>query len=99
MTRIAEGADGCDAAAVADVTLRGAGFLGASPLGPTAVSERAGLGLARGGAFRAISPAEPLRSGLALGLSESVRDRVVIAEDEPIGPTRVAESAGRALRD
>ena len=147
MTRIAEGGDGCGAAAVAGVTLRGAGFLGAPLIAPTTLGECAGLGLAGGGAFRAISPVEPLRSGLASGLadgldsivgdefesvegtfandlesrvlsldfvsggvassslsapeelSESMRDRLVTAEDGPVGVTRVAESAGRALRD
>jgi hypothetical protein len=32
----------------------------------------AGLGLASGGAFRAISPAEPLRSGLASELTDAL---------------------------
>ena len=59
-------------------------------------SECAGWEFAGGSA---ISPVEPLRSGLASGLSESVWDRVVIAEDGPIGPTWVAESSGGALRD
>jgi hypothetical protein len=99
VTRIAEGDDRCGAARVASVTLRGAGFGGPPLIGETALGECAGLGLARGGAFRAISPVEPLRSGLAPGLWESVRDRVVIAEDGPIGATLAAESSGRALRD
>ena len=94
-----EGDDRCGAARVADITVRGPGFLGAPLIGPTALGECAGLGLARGGAFRAISPVEPLRSGLASELSESVRDRVVIGEKGPIGPTWVAESFGPALRD
>jgi len=84
VTRIAEGGDGYGAASVAGVTLRGAGFLGAPLIGPTALGEGAGLGVAGGGAFRAISPLKPLRSGLASG---------------PFGLTRLAESAGRALRD
>jgi hypothetical protein len=69
------------------------------PIGPTALGECACWEFAGFGAFRAISPVEPLRSGLASGLSESVRDRGVIVEDDPIGPKRVAESSGRALRD
>ena len=147
LTRIAEGGDGCGAAPVAGVTLRGSGFLGALRIGPTALGECVGLGLAGGDAIRAISPVEPLRSGLPLGLvdgldsivgdefesmegtfakdsesrvfsldfssesvasssllaseelSESMRDRLVTAGDGPIGLTREAESAGRALRD
>ena len=147
MTRIAEGGDQCGAVPIAGVTLRGAGFLGAPIIGPTALGECAGLGLAGGGAFRAIGPVEPLRSGLASGLadgldsivgdefesvegtfakdsesrvlsldsssdgvasssllareelSESTEDRLVTAEDGPVGLTRLAESAARALRD
>jgi hypothetical protein len=147
LTRIAEGGGRCCAAAVAGVTLRGAGLLGAPRIELTALDECAGLGLARGGAFRATSPVEPLRSGLASGLAdgldsivgdefesvegtfakdsesrapfseffseglasssllapeelwESTRDRLVAAEDGPVGLTRVAASAGCALRD
>jgi hypothetical protein len=141
LTRTAEGGDRCGATAVAGVTLRGAGFLGAPRIGPTALDECGALGLARGGAFRAISL--PSRSGLASGLDsivgdesesvegtcandsesrvlfsylfseglasssllaleellESMRDRLVTAEDGPVGLTGVAASAGRALRD
>jgi hypothetical protein len=63
------------------------------------VNECVGLGPARGGAFRAISPVEPLCPRLASGLSESGKDRVVIAEDGAVGSTRVAESPGRAWRN
>jgi len=91
-------------------TLGGAGFLGVPVIGPTASGESAGLGLAGGGAFLAISPAEPLRPGLASGVTdgfdsifgdeiESVEDRFVPAEDGPVGRTRVTESSGRALRN
>jgi hypothetical protein len=52
--------------------LRGAGFLGASLFEPTALGECAGLGFAGGGASRAISPAEPLRAGLASGLTDGL---------------------------
>jgi len=55
---------------VAGVTPRGAGFLGAPLIGPTAFGECAGLGLSGGRAFRAISPAKPLRSELAWGLTD-----------------------------
>ena len=147
MTRIVEGDDRNGAAPVAGVTLRGAGFLSAPLIGPTALGECAGLGLTGGGAIRAISPVEPLRSGRASGLadgldsivgdefesvegtfakdsesrvlsldfssegvasssllapeelSELMMDRLVSAEDGPVGLTRVAASAGRALRD
>ena len=99
VTRTVEGDDTSGAARFAGGAQRGAGFPGGPFIGPTALGECAGLGLERGGAFRTISPMEPLRSGLAWGRSESARDRVVIAEDGPIGPTPVAESAGRALGD
>src|SRR6266566_1139050 len=99
VTRIVEGDDRCGAARVAAVIPRGAGFADAPLIGPTALSECAGWEFAGGSVFRAISPVEPLRSGLASGLSESVRNRVVIAEDGPIAPTWVAESSGGALKD
>jgi len=79
VTRIAEGCDGCGAAPIAGGTLRGAGFLGAALIGSTALGECAGLGLAGGGAFRAISPVEPSRSGLASGLADGL---AAIAGDE-----------------
>jgi hypothetical protein len=72
VTRIAEGGDRCGAAPVAGATLGGAGFLGAPLIGPKALGGFAGLGLASGGAFRAISPAEPLRSGLASELTDAL---------------------------
>jgi len=97
VTRTVEGDDRCGAARVAGVTLRGAGFAGDPPIGPTALGECACWEFAGFGAFRANSPVEPLR--LASGLSESVGDRGVIVKDGPIGPKRVAESSGRALRD
>ena len=96
VTRTVESDDRCGAARVAGVTPRGAGFADAPLIGPTARSECAGWEFAGGSA---ISSVEPLRSGLASGLSESVRNRVVIAEDGPIGPTWVAESSGGAWRD
>jgi hypothetical protein len=119
----------------------------AALIGPTALGEYAGSGLASGGVFRAVNPFEPLRSGLLMGLadgldsivgdefksvegsfakdseyrvfslellsegvgssslltpeelSESMLDRLVTAEDGPVGLTRVAEAAGRALGD
>ena len=140
-----EGSEWYGAAPGAGVTLRGAGFLGAALIGSTAMGECACSGLAGGGAFRAFSPFEPLRSGPLSGLadgldsivgdefksvegtfakdseylvlslefssecvrsssllapeelSESMLDRLVTAEDGPVGLRRVAESAGRAL--
>jgi hypothetical protein len=99
LTRTAEGGDVCSAAAVVGVTLREAGFLGAPFIVLLALGECAGLGLARGGAFRATRPVEPLRSGLASGVLEAGKDRVAIAEDGAVGPTRLAESSARARRD
>jgi hypothetical protein len=147
VTRIAEGGDGWGAAPIEGVTLRGAGCLGAALIGPTALGEFAGLGLAGGGVFRANSPVETLRSGLPSGLAdgldsivgdeleavegtfakdlesqvlsldfsaeggasssllapeestESMWDRLVTAEDGPVGLARVAESTGRPSRD
>jgi hypothetical protein len=98
VTSIVEGDDRCRTVRVAGATLRGAGFAGAPLIGPTACGERAGREFASGAAFRAIRPVEPLRPGLASALSESVRDRSVMAEDGSAGPTRVAESSGCALR-
>jgi len=99
LTRIVEGDEPCAGARIAGVTLRGAGFAGAPLIGPTALGASAGWEFAGGGAVRAIRPVELLRSGLASGLSESGKDRVVIAEDGAVGPTRAAESSGRAWRD
>ena len=67
VTRIVEDDDRCGATRVAGVTLRGARFLGAPLIGPTALDGCAGWEFAGGGAFRAISPVESLRSGLASG--------------------------------
>jgi hypothetical protein len=94
-----EGEDRCGAARVAGVALRGAGFAGAPVMVPAALVECAGGEFAGGGAFRAITLVELPRSGRASGLSESVRDGVVIAKDGPIDPARVAEFSGGALRD
>jgi hypothetical protein len=147
VTRIAERGDWYRALPIGGVALRGAGFLGAALIGPTAMGGCACSGLAGEGAFRAVSPFEPLRSGLLSGLadsldsvvgdefksvegtfakdsefrvlsldfssegmasssllapeelSESMWDRLVTAEEGPVGLTRVTESAGRALSD
>ena len=96
LTRIAEGDDGCGAAPVAGVTLRGAGRLGAPLIGPTALGECAGLGLAGGGAFRAISPVEPSRPGLLSGLADGL-DSIVGDEFEPVEGTFAKDSASRVL--
>ena len=72
VTRTVESDDRRVAARVAGVALRGAGFPGALRIGTTALGEGAGLGLARSGAFRAISPIKPLRSGLASGLADGL---------------------------
>ena len=90
MTRIAEGDDRCGATPAAGVALLGMEFFGAPLKGPTAPGECAGWEFVGGGAFRAISPVEPL---LSMG------DRLATAEDGPVGFARLAVSAGRALRD
>ena len=80
--------------------LRGAGFAGPPLIVLAALGECAGSEFAGGDASRAISPVEPSRPGLASGLSESVRDRVAVAEEDgPVGLSRVAASAVRALRN
>ena len=96
VTRIAEGGDGCGAAAVEGVTLRGAGFLDAPLIGPTALGECAGLGLVGGGVFRAISPVEPLRSGLASGLADGL-DSIAGDEFETVESTFANDSESRVL--
>jgi len=83
VTRIVEDDDRCGTARVAGVTLRGARFLGAPFIVPTVLRECAGLGLAGGGAFRAINPVEPLGSGLASGLTDGL-DSVVGDEFESV---------------
>ncbi len=66
MTRIAGGVSRPIAAPVEGATLRGEGFPGAALTGPRALEEWANLGLADGGVFRAITPAELLRPGAGL---------------------------------
>jgi hypothetical protein len=88
--------DGCGAAPVAGVTLRGAGFLGAPLIGPIALGECAGLGLAGGGAFRAISPAEPFRPGVGSALTDGL-DSVVGDEFESAEATFAKDSESRVL--
>ena len=68
MTRIAEGVDRYIVAPVEGATVRGARFPGVGFIAPGALDEFVKLGLADGGVFRAISPAERLRPGLASGL-------------------------------
>lgn len=91
-----EGGDGCGAAPAAGVTLRRAGFLGAPLMGPTALGECAGLGLAGGGAFRAINPGGPLRPGLASGLTDGL-DSIVGDELESVEDTFAEDSESRVL--
>ena len=96
MTRIAEGGDGCGAAPIEGVTLLGAGFLGAALIGPTALGACAGLGLAGGGAFRAISPVEPSRSGLGSGLADGF-DFIVGGEFKSVEGIFAKDSGSRVL--
>jgi len=93
VTRIVEGDERCGAA------LRWAVLTGAPRIEPTALGECAGWEFTGGGAFRAISAAGPLRSGLTSGLSESVSGGGVIAEAGAVVGTREVDSSGRALRD
>jgi hypothetical protein len=60
------------------------------------LGEYAGWGLARGGAFRAISPLEPFRSGLASGLADGL-DSIGGDEFEPAEGTFVNDSESRVL--
>ena len=76
-------------ASVSGAALRGAGLLGAATIWLMALGECEGLRLAGGGAFRAISPAEPLSPGPASVVTDGF-DSIVGAE---------IESSGRALRD
>jgi hypothetical protein len=84
------------AARVAGVALRGAGFPGAPLIGTTALGEGAGLGLARSGAFRAISPIKPLRSGLASGLADGL-DPIEGDEFESVEGPFAKDSESRVL--
>lgn len=99
VTRIVEGADRCGAARAGDVSLRGAGLANAPRIEPAALGEYAGWEFTGGGAFRAISAGEPLRSGLTSGLSESVSGGVAISEAGAIVRTREVDSSSGALRD
>jgi hypothetical protein len=82
--------------AVAGVTRRGAGFLAAPLIAPTALGECAGLKLARGSAFRAISPFEPLRSGPASGLADGL-DSIGGDESECVEGAFTNDSESRVL--
>jgi len=96
VTRIVEGDDRCGPERVAGVTLRGAEFLGAPLIGPTALGECAGWEFTGGGAFRAISPVEPLRSGLASGLEDGL-DSIVGDKLESVEVTFAKDSEPRVL--
>lgn len=111
VTRTVEGGDRCRDTPVEGSTLRGAGFLGGPLIGPTALGECPAPGLAIGGAFRAVSPAVPLRQGLGSGLTDGLDSNAggefefvegIFAKDSKDGPvdlTWLAESSGRALGD
>jgi hypothetical protein len=95
VTRIAEGGDRCGDTFVAGA--RGAaGFLGASLVGATAVSECAGLGVAGGGVFREIPPTEPLRPGSGSGLTDGFNS-IVGDEFEFVEGTFAKDSSSRVL--
>ena len=67
VTRIAEGVSRCIAAPIEGDTPRGAEIGGAASTETRALDEGANLGLAGGGVFRAINPAELLGSGAGPG--------------------------------
>jgi hypothetical protein len=98
VTRIVEGNDRCGVGRVASATLGGAEFAGVPLIGERALGKCTGREFV-GGAFRAIGSADSLSSGLAAGLSESVKDRVAVAEDGSTCATREDESSGGAWRD
>ena len=60
VTRTVEASEARGVAPIAGVTLREMKFRGAPLFRPKALSERVGLGLAGGGAFRANSSVEPV---------------------------------------
>jgi hypothetical protein len=60
------------------------------------LGEYAGSGIALGGAFRAISPVEPLRSGLVSGLADGL-DSIVGDEFESVEGTFANDSESRVL--
>jgi len=66
-------------------------FIGAALIEPTALGEYAGSGLASGGVFRAVSPFEPLRSGLLTGLADGL-DSIVGDEFKSVEGTFAKDS-------
>ena len=93
---MAEGGGRCGDTLVAGATLGPAGTLGAPLIGATVVSECAGLGVTGGGAFRAISPAEPLRPELASGPTDGF-DSIAGEEFEIVEGTFAKDSDSRVL--
>jgi len=81
---------------VAGATLFGAGFLGKPLIEPAALGKGVGLGLASGGAFRPISPAEPWRPGTASGSTDGF-DSIVGDELESVEDTFAKDSKFRVL--
>jgi hypothetical protein len=71
-------------------------FIGAAIMGPTALGEYAGSELAGGGVFRAVSPFEPLRSGLLTGLADGL-DSIVGDEFKSVEGTFAKDSEYRVF--
>jgi|SRR5580698_6691583 hypothetical protein len=71
-------------------------FIGAALIGLTALGEYAGSELARGVVFRAVSPFEPLRSGLLTGLADGL-DSIVGDEFESVEGTFAKDSGYRVF--
>jgi hypothetical protein len=71
-------------------------FIGAALIGPTVLGEYAGSELTSGGVFRAVSPFEPLRSGLLTGLADGLGS-IVGDEFKSVEGTFAKDSEYRAF--
>jgi hypothetical protein len=71
-------------------------FIGAALIGPTALAEYAGSELASGEVFRAVSPFEPLLSGLLMGLADGL-DSIVGDEFKSLEGTFAKDSEYRVF--
>jgi hypothetical protein len=96
VTRIAEGVNRRMAAPIEGVTLRGAGFPGATFAGPRVLEEEVNLGPAGGDVLRAITPAERLRPGAEPGSIDGF-DSIAGEEFEFAEGAFATDSASRVL--